>query len=154
MKRVYIALGSNSGDREGFILKAIELVKSFSRLIQSSSMYKNESQEKNVGQDYFINAVIEIETKLNPLELLKALREIESLLGRDPTEKGQHQPRTIDLDIVDYSQETMEVEELILPHPRMHLRSFVLNPLQEINPDWHHPLTHEGVQALLSKMNQ
>lgn len=134
MKQAWIALGSNIAPREAYLQQAIQMLKEHSEieLKQISTVYETDP----VGyedQDQFLNLVAEVGTSLEPLELLHICQSIEKELGRKRIIRWG--PRTVDLDILLYSTENMNVEELILPHPRMHERAFVLVPLAEIAPE-------------------
>jgi 2-amino-4-hydroxy-6-hydroxymethyldihydropteridine diphosphokinase len=132
-KKVYIALGSNDGDREVHLKKAVSRLNECPSIhvIKCSSIFETEP----VGvtdQPSFLNMVIKIQTSLSPLELLKITQKIEETGGRVRQERwGQ---RTIDLDILLYNEENIKLESLQIPHPRMFERGFVLIPLQEIEP--------------------
>ena len=138
MITAYLGLGSNLGDREANINKAlVELVRSGrTRLTRVSSIYETEP----VGiedQPAFLNAAAEIETELDARELLAAIREAERRSGRKKTFKWG--PRIIDIDILLYGDERLTEENLEIPHPEMHRRAFVLTPLAEIAPLVKHP---------------
>ncbi|WP_088067063.1 2-amino-4-hydroxy-6-hydroxymethyldihydropteridine diphosphokinase [Gottfriedia luciferensis] len=132
MNESYISLGTNIGDREGFLTKAINELANHSEIQveQISSIYETDPVGY-VDQDPFLNLVIKISTNLTPLQLLEVTQGIELSLGRK--RELRWGPRTIDLDILLYNQENIEVEHLRIPHPRMFERSFVLIPLKEIN---------------------
>lgn len=129
----YISLGTNIGDREGYLKKAIyELDRNPAiKLEKISSIYETDPVGY-LDQANFLNLVIKISTNLTPLQLLEVTQEIENTLGRK--RELRWGPRTIDLDILLYNHENIEVEHLRIPHPRMFERSFVLIPLNEINP--------------------
>ncbi|WP_366248429.1 2-amino-4-hydroxy-6-hydroxymethyldihydropteridine diphosphokinase [Terribacillus aidingensis] len=134
MKQAWIALGSNIAPREAYLQQAVQMLKEHSgiELKQISTVYETDP----VGyedQDQFLNLVAEVGTSLEPLELLHICQSIEKELGRKRIIRWG--PRTVDLDILLYSTENMNVDELILPHPRMHERAFVLVPLAEIAPE-------------------
>ncbi|MCA1322097.1 2-amino-4-hydroxy-6-hydroxymethyldihydropteridine diphosphokinase [Bacillus tianshenii] len=131
MNTSYIALGSNQGDRAELLYRAIRKLEEDKEVEveRTSSIYETDP----VGytdQEKFLNMVIKVNTSYAPLELLKVLQEIEHFFGRE--RKIRWGPRTLDLDILLYNQENIENEELIIPHPRMWERAFVLVPLIEI----------------------
>lgn len=134
MNRAYVALGTNIEPREQYLQDALELLTKDKRIniLKKSSIY----QTVPVGytdQPDFLNMVIEIDTSLIAIDLLDVCQEIEQNLGRKRTIRFG--PRTIDLDILVYNQENRQSERLIIPHPRMHERAFVLVPLREIAPN-------------------
>ena len=138
MVTAYLGFGANLGERQANINKAfVELVRSGAcRLTRISSMYETDP----VGiteQPAFLNAVAEIETGLEPLELLRAIRTVERKIGREKTFKWG--PRIIDIDILLYGDQCVTEESLEVPHPEMHRRAFVLTPLAEIAPTARHP---------------
>lgn len=128
----YIGIGSNIGDRLGYIEKAIGMMKSNSDIVlkRVSSIYQTDPVG-GVCQDKFLNGVIEIETRLSPRDLLMSLGSIERDLGRVRSVKNG--PRTIDLDILYYGDQSVNDEDLIIPHPRIAGREFVLKGLRELN---------------------
>jgi len=144
MARVGISLGSNLGDRLANLRAAVaglSNVRNSGHLLVSS-IYETDPVDCPPGSGTFFNAVIEIETGLSPLELLSRTQAIESELGR-PSEREVNAPRTADLDLLYYDDITISAGDLILPHPRMFGRAFVLKPLAEIRPD----LIPEGIDA-------
>ncbi|MEI1419801.1 MULTISPECIES: 2-amino-4-hydroxy-6-hydroxymethyldihydropteridine diphosphokinase [Bacillus] len=129
----YIALGSNIGDKEAYLRQAVALLHQHDAVTVTkvSSIYETDP----VGyedQDEFLNMAVEIKTSLNPFELLELTQHIENELGR--TREVRWGPRTADLDILLFNRENIETEQLIVPHPRMYERLFVLVPLAEICP--------------------
>ncbi len=152
MPDVFIGLGSNLGDREAALTSALEAIRELpeTRLIRSSSWMETDP----VGgppQGMFLNGVVQIETTLSPEQLLDHLQRIERELGRTE-EKIRWGPRVIDLDLLTYSDLTLETPRLTLPHPRLHERSFVLVPLSHIAPDWCHPRLKKSASALLKAL--
>ena len=131
MARCYIGIGSNLGDRQKNIDKAIEELKKNNniRFKRSSSIYETEAVS-DIPQGKYLNGVLEIETSFDPENLLKELNRIEERLGRKRTIKNA--PRTIDLDILYYGDEKINEEGLIVPHPRIKEREFVLKGLREL----------------------
>jgi len=148
MITVYIALGTNVGEREANLLQALQLLpESGVQIRRVSSIYETEPVDY-VDQEWFLNAVLEAQTDLDALDLLSALRVIEARMGsKKAFAKG---PRKIDLDILLYGNETIDTPELQVPHPRMLERKFVLIPLAEIAPNLRHPSWKAGVAQLLT----
>ena len=147
MKTAYLSLGSNLGDREENLRRAIELLEEAGvRIVRTSSLYETEPQDVR-KQPWFLNTVVEVETSLFPRQLLTRIHKIERELGRKRTvPKG---PRTIDVDILLYGSFVMETAQLQIPHPRMAERRFVLEPLQEIAAGLRHPITKKTVSEML-----
>ncbi len=142
----YIGLGSNLGDRAANINSAIEFLGEVGRIVKASSLYATEP----VGyaeQPEFLNAVVAVETEMIAADLLKACRSIEDRLGRRRTIRWG--PRTIDIDILLLGEEIVSLPDLMIPHPRMAERRFVLTPLVEIAPEAVHPLLHKTAAELL-----
>ena len=146
--RVYLSLGANLGDREANLRAAIEALPGAGVEVgRISSLYETEPVDY-LDQPWFLNCVVEGETKLGALELLHALREIETRMGsKKEFAKG---PRLLDVDILLYGNETIATAELQVPHPRMLERKFVLTPLAEIAPELRHP-TWKGTAQELEK---
>lgn len=134
MNTAYVALGANLGDPAGTVRAAFAALANLpeSRVAHCSSLYRT-APIGLAGQPDFINAVAELETTLAPEALLDALLEIESRFGRVRAERNG--PRTLDLDLLLYGERIIDLPRLTLPHPRLHLRAFVLLPLAEIAPD-------------------
>jgi 2-amino-4-hydroxy-6-hydroxymethyldihydropteridine diphosphokinase len=134
MKVAYIALGANIGDPAATIRSAFDALSNLAgvRLVQASSLYRT-APVGFENQPDFINAVARIETALPPQALLEALLGLEADFGRIRQEKNG--PRTLDLDLLLYDGQVLDAPDLTLPHPRLHLRAFVLVPLAEIAPD-------------------
>jgi len=145
---VYLSLGSNLGDRAGNLRAAIAALPDVgARVAKVSSMYETEPVDY-LEQPWFLNCAVEAETALAPLDLLRALRGIEAQLGSQKEfAKG---PRLLDMDILLYGDETIELPELQIPHPRMLLRNFVLAPLAEIAPALKHPAWTANVAESLA----
>lgn len=152
MTLAYIGLGSNM-PYEGLtpvqvLAAAVERLAQAGRLLACSSLYTTEPVGY-AGQPVFLNAVIYIETTLPPLDLLDLLLATESAFGRDRSAGIRNGPRTLDLDLLLYDDLILTTDQLILPHPRLAERRFVLGPLAEIAPDTKHPLLSLTLSALL-----
>ena len=147
MKRVYLSLGSNIGNREGNLRKAVErLAAQEIRVLHTSRIYETEPVDYK-EQAWFLNQVVEAETALFPMQLLTRIGRVERELGRRRTVRNG--PRTIDIDILFYGLATVETARLEIPHPRIAQRRFVLAPLAELAPDLRHPVTHRSVRQML-----
>ncbi len=146
---VYLSLGSNVGDREKNLHTAMAALGDAGvKVTKVSAFYETEPVDLR-EQPWFLNCVVEGVTQVAALELLDGLRQSEARMGsRKLVAKG---PRLIDMDILLYGQETIEAPELQVPHPRMHLRRFVLVPLAEIAPEAVHPSLKKTVKALLEE---
>lgn len=153
MATAYIALGSNLGKRQTALRAALARIDTLpgTHVVAVATFRETEPVDAPAGSGAFINSAAKIETTLSPLDLLKALLEIESALGRDRSLPGVNIPRTIDLDLLLYGTETLQIPGLQVPHPRMHLRSFVLEPLAEIAPEAIHPVTGKTIRELLAE---
>ena len=147
---IYLAIGSNLGNKRGNIENAkYELIKRNIRILKSSSYYQSLSWP-NQNNPKFLNIVIKVNTNFSPIQLLEKCKEIEVLLGRKKTPKNS--PRKCDIDIIDYKKIILK-NKIILPHPRMHTRNFVLLPLFEIDKNWVHPITKHHIKSLILSLS-
>jgi len=150
---VFIGFGSNVGDRVDFCDRAVTLLSLLphSQVVGVSLLYETEpvNDHVNPGSGWFLNGVVQLETDVTPKSLMAILREIERALGRD--EDHRSGPRTIDLDILFYGQQIINEPDLVVPHPRMHQRRFVLMPLSELDPLFLHPSLQRTVNQLLAE---
>jgi 2-amino-4-hydroxy-6-hydroxymethyldihydropteridine diphosphokinase len=150
----YIALGSNLGDRQAYLDQAVALLRAQSgiRVEQVSRSWETAPVGGPADQGPFLNAAARLDTDLSPRAVLNALLTIERQLGRERREPCG--PRTIDLDLLLYGAEVLDEPELVVPHPRMHERVFVLGPLVEIAPDAFHPKLRRTAVELLAKLGE
>ena len=152
MPTAYIGIGSNLGDREENCERAIKLLEAGKiNVIKRSSMIETEPWGVE-DQPKFINMAVEIETNLEPEELLSLLKKIEFEIGRSPAERWR--PRIIDLDILLYNDFILKTQELEIPHSHIAEREFVLKPLAEIAPDKIHPVLKKSIKDLLLQFPQ
>jgi 2-amino-4-hydroxy-6-hydroxymethyldihydropteridine diphosphokinase len=146
----YLSLGTNEGDRKENLIKAISYISlEIGFVVQSSSIYECESWGYNDSRSYF-NMVIKATTRLTAIELLEKCLDIEKKMGRLRV-KPEYGPRIIDLDILFYEQLILEEPRIVIPHPRLHLRNFVLIPLCEISPELLHPVFNKTIENLKSQ---
>jgi 2-amino-4-hydroxy-6-hydroxymethyldihydropteridine diphosphokinase len=148
---IFVALGANVPSPVGLpevtLRCALEAMPRHGIAVAVASPFYRSQAWPNPTDPAFVNAVAQVKTKLLPGELLKALLGIEKAFGR--VRKRPNEPRTLDLDLIDYGGLVSDAEQLSLPHPRMHERAFVLRPLADVAPGWRHPDTGQSVEALL-----
>ena len=150
-KIVYLSLGSNLGDREANLANAIARLRQLGEVVAVSSFYETEPMEF-AAQPWFLNCAVALKTELMPKQFLSKMLSIERELGRRRTQpKG---PRTIDLDILLFGNSVIHTPQLDVPHPAMHQRRFVLEPLTEIAPDVRHPVFKRTAQELREALPQ
>jgi 2-amino-4-hydroxy-6-hydroxymethyldihydropteridine diphosphokinase len=150
-KRIFIALGSNLGERLGNLQKAAAGMPPEVDVLAASLIYETDPWGF-VDQPAYLNQVLEATTRLEPAALLAYLKQLESRLGRVVTFRNG--PRIIDLDILFYDRLIMKTDGLCIPHPRMHERAFVLVPLADLAPGFRHPVLKKTVQELLQEVDQ
>lgn len=150
LNRVFIALGSNLGNREENINKAIEVINStVGKVIKQAKNIETEPVDMS-NSNLFINTCIEVQTSLNVEYLLEELKNIEINLGRPANSKGKNESRTIDLDIIFYNQIVYYSENLTIPHPNYHKRDFVLVPMLELDNQFIDPKTKITLKQLIN----
>lgn len=149
MAIVYLSLGSNIGDRVGYIQQATGLLSANPdiNIVTTSSFYETEPWGME-SDNWFVNAVIQITTSLPPELLLKECKRIEALLGRVAGKNDAYIDRTIDIDIIFYDKLIMNSENLTIPHKHFHKRAFMLVPMLEIAEDFVHPFFGKTVESL------
>jgi 2-amino-4-hydroxy-6-hydroxymethyldihydropteridine diphosphokinase len=152
---VFIGFGSNVGDRLDYCSRAVTLLSLLphSELTGLSSLYETEPipDGGDPGTTWVVNGVVRLDTDIAPRSLLEVCREIESALGRD--QENRKGPRTMDLDILSYGARVVDETGLMIPHPRLHRRRFVLVPLTEVDPTWVHPVLGRSVMDLLQALD-
>lgn len=155
MAVVYLSLGSNTGNRAEYIQQAVKLLDKSDNfnVIRFSALYETEPWGYK-NQDWFLNAVIEAKTDLAPVELLHFCQHVEQLLGRVREGVPRWGKRTIDIDILLYNNDVINLPELTVPHSYMHERAFVLVPLLELVPLLKHPVLNKTISELHEKLKQ
>jgi 2-amino-4-hydroxy-6-hydroxymethyldihydropteridine diphosphokinase len=153
MARVFLAVGSNLGNREAQLEQASDLLSDVPgiRILRRSPVYETSPEGVPKGsQGQYLNAVWELETSLSPRSVLEAALGVEARMGR--VRRVQNEARPIDLDILFYDSERIHEPGLTVPHPRLHTRDFVLRPLADLSPEFVHPELGKSVRALLMEL--
>ncbi len=149
MNEVYLCLGGNLGNCLENLNSTCTLInETTGRLVQRSSIYQSQAWGMDAAPDFY-NLVIKIKTKFTAQQLIAVLLGIEKTLGRERTETLGYQNRIMDIDILFFNDEFIKTDLLEIPHPRLHVRQFVLQPLNEIAPNFIHPLLHKTMAELL-----
>ena len=155
--QIIIGVGGNINSEDGThpvetCNKAISLFQNYSIKVKKQSKWYTSEPIPKSDQPNFFNCVVIASTNLNEYDVLKNLHKIEAEFGRRRNKINA--PRSIDLDLIDYSNKVCKNNKLIIPHPRAHLRKFVMGPLAEINPDWIHPILKVNVLDILKKLDK
>ncbi len=148
--KVFLGMGSNVGDREGHLTMGIRLLAAAMHLVETSSIYETEPWGYT-EQPPFLNMACHVQTDLAPLELLAVCQEVERQVGRKPTVR--YGPRVLDVDVLAYGDQVIVTPDLVVPHPHMAERAFVLVPLVEIAPEWEHPVLKKSASQLLEEVS-
>ncbi len=146
---VYLSLGSNLGDRQSNLRKAVAILATLGRVASVSCFYETEPVEFK-DQAWFLNCAVALQTTKTPEQLLKAILQLEQQMGRQRLQRKG--PRTIDIDILLFADTIIDTSELMIPHPAMHQRRFVLEPLAEIAPEEQHPALKKTIRELLDDL--
>ena len=155
--KIIIGIGGNITSKDGshpveVCNNAIKSLKDYSIQVEKQSKWYITEPIPKSDQPNFFNCVAIASTKKNEYEVLQSLHEIEAKFGRKRNQINE--ARSIDLDLIDYSSKILQNEKIILPHPRAHLRKFVMGPLGEINPKWTHPILKVNVSQILKSLNK
>ena len=153
MALIYLGLGSNLGDKTAYLEQAIERIKKQIGPIVAQSVFFVSEAWGFESDNLFLNACVAAETTMSPIECLHCLKDMEKALGRPKKAPDAYIDRVIDLDILFYDDWVMEEPHLIIPHPLLHHRMFVLKPMVEIAPDLVHPILKKTMLELWSELN-
>ncbi len=153
MAIVFLGLGSNLGNKELNIKKALELIEQKAGALKTVSSFYHSKAWGYISENEFVNIVAEVESTLTPTELLNILKQIEKELGRATKTIFGYEDRVIDIDILFYDNLILNTPELKIPHPLLGKRDFVLYPLAEIAPDFIHPVLNQSSEWLKNKLS-
>ena len=150
--RIFLSLGTNLGHRLANLNKALFLISNNTniKILSKSKVYETSPME-NKNQDYFLNQVIEIKTKIEPIDLLNFTQKIESKMGREKHSK-KYQPRIIDIDILSYNKLILDKQNLCIPHSKIKFRKFILKPWTDIAPNYILPNSKSTIKELLERI--
>lgn len=154
MAVAYLCLGSNIGDKLGYLQQAVKLLTATKlvTIVRSSALYETEPWG-NKDLDWFVNAVIEVKTKLSPRELLELCKNTEVQMGREKSSSSNYENRKIDIDILFYGDLIVDEPDLKIPHEHLHKRAFAIVPLLELIPDYEHPKLNKTLLELHEELD-
>ena len=154
MAIVYLSLGSNLGDRLGYVQQAASIIGTTNdiQIVSTSSFYETEPWQMD-SPNWFVNAIVQISTSLTPEELLIVIKRIEGQLGREQSGVRPYTDRTIDIDILFYDDKIINTADLVIPHRFFHRRACMLVPMLEIAQDFVHPLLRKSVSDLYDELD-
>ena len=154
MAIVYLSLGSNIGDRLGYVQQAASIIGTTRdiQIVATSSFYETEPWQMD-SNNWFVNAIVQISTSLSPDELLIVIQRIESQLGRERNERREYTDRTIDIDILFYDNKLINTANLVVPHRFFHRRACMMVPMLEIAQDFVHPLFGKTISELYDELD-
>lgn len=155
MAIVFLSLGSNLGDRLGYVQQAASILGTTRdiQIVATSSFYETEPWQMD-SPNWFVNAIVQISTTLSPEELLIVINRIESQLGRERSGKREYTDRTIDIDILFYEDKIINTDKLVIPHKYFHKRACMLVPMLEIAQDYIHPLFKKSISDLYDELEE
>jgi len=154
MNRIYLALGTNLGNKYDNLLQAIDWIADKIGVFSAISSIYETKPEGYESENDFLNMVVCVETLLPPDEILKITQFIEKIMGRtEKTKDSSYHDRIIDIDLIACNDLILQTEDLQLPHPLFHQRRFVLEPFNEINPDYVHPVLRKKIRELLKELD-
>lgn len=153
MAIAFLSIGSNLGDRLGYVQQAASILGTTKdiQIVATSSFYETEPWQMD-SPNWFVNANVQISTSLTPEELLIVINRIESQLGRERTDKREYTDRTIDIDILFYDDKLINTDKLVIPHRLFHRRAYMLVPMLEIAQDYVHPLFKKTISELYDEL--
>lgn len=152
MALVYLCLGSNLGHKEEFLRLALKEIEKQIGLIKACSAFYSSEPWGFESENTFLNACVALETCLDPQTCLYTIKNIEIKLGRIKSPLEGYKDRVIDIDILFYDKLIIQEKHLTIPHPLLHKRKFVLNPLSEIAPEFIHPVINKTIKTLLEEL--